>query len=55
MLAAHDHAVLKWFAFATAAMVQDGWRLYAYVRTELRTAVCGMCMLVAVVTSAVDR
>ena len=55
MLAAHDHAVLQWLAFATAAMVQDGWRLYPYVRDELRTAMCGVCMLVAVVTSAGDR
>ena len=55
MLAAHDHVVLQWLAFATEAMVQDGWRLYPYVLSKLRTAICAMCMLVAVVTSAVDR
>ena len=55
MLAAHDPCVALWLAFATAAMVQDAWRLYAYVLSKLRTAICAMCMLVAVVMSAVDR
>ena len=46
---------MSWLLCATVAMVQDTWRLYAYVLSELRTAICAMCMLVAVVTSAVDR
>ena len=55
MLAAHDPCVAPRLAYATGAMVEDGWRLYPYVRIELRTAMCGMCMQVAVVTNAVDR
>ena len=34
-------------------MVQDAWRLYPYVRDELRTHICGSGTGVAAVMSAV--
>ena len=55
MLAVHDPCVVRRLVCATAACVQDAWRLYAYVRDELRTYMCGSGSVVAVVRSAVDR
>ena len=54
-LAAHDGCVMLWLLFATVATVQDAWQLDPHVLCELRTGICAMCMLVAAVTSAVDR
>ena len=55
MLALHDGCVTSWLLFATVATVQDAWQLDPDVLDELCTEICAMCMLVAVVTSAVDR
>ena len=55
MLAVHDPRVVQRLVCATAASVQDVWRLYPHVRDELRTYMCGSGSVVAVVRSAVDR
>ena len=36
MLAASDPCVVQWVVCITAAMVEDTWRLYTYVRDEMR-------------------
>ena len=54
MLAVHDPCVVRRLVCATAACVQDAWRLYPHVCDELRTYMCGSGSGVAVVRSAVD-
>ena len=55
MLAVHDPCVVQRLVCATAASVQDAWRLYPHVRGEPHTYMCGSGCDVAVVRSAVDR
>ena len=55
MLTVHDPCVVQRLVCATAANVQDAWRLYPHVRDEVRMCMCGNGSGVAVVRSAVDR
>ena len=47
--------VVQRLVCATAASVQDAWRLYPHVRIEPHTYMCGSGRGVAVVMSAVGR
>ena len=55
MLAACDPSTVEWVVCVTIFMVQDAWRLYRYVRDEMRTHICGSGSGVAAVAIAVDR
>ena len=55
MLAALDAAIAILLAFATAASVQDAWRLHAHARGELRTCMCREGSGAAALRSGVDR
>ena len=51
----HDACVVRRLVCATAACVQDVWRLYPHVRGEAHTYICSSGSGVTVVKSAVDR
>ena len=53
MLVACDPSTVPWVVFVAIFMVDDAWRLYPYVRDEMRTHTCGSGSGVAAVMSAV--
>ena len=55
VLAAHALAIDRRLAIASYRGSAYAWRLYPHVLSEMYTALCETCLLVAVVESAADR